>query len=152
MWDPLVIGPYQGLSLWGVQRWLLGRLKLEERAPSTGKPRATHFPSIFPPSPAAFFVGMLNSLVHVFMYLYYGLASLGPRLRPSLWWKRHLTILQLVRKTAGSRAGGAPASVLHCTSDLQSDHEKVLLVASLASQLAPSRQPSRQILALTLIS
>ena len=42
---------------------------------------------------------MLNSLVHVFTYLYYGLASLEPRLRPSLWWKRHLTILQLVRKT-----------------------------------------------------
>uniref|UniRef100_A0A8C2QT18 Elongation of very long chain fatty acids protein n=1 Tax=Capra hircus TaxID=9925 RepID=A0A8C2QT18_CAPHI len=47
------------------------------------------------PGGQAFFVGMLNSLVHVFMYLYYGLASLGPRLRPSLWWKRHLTILQL---------------------------------------------------------
>lgn len=42
---------------------------------------------------------MLNALVHVFTYLYYGLASLGPHLRPFLWWKRHLTILQLVRKT-----------------------------------------------------
>uniref|UniRef100_E1BBK7 Elongation of very long chain fatty acids protein n=1 Tax=Bos taurus TaxID=9913 RepID=E1BBK7_BOVIN len=41
------------------------------------------------------FVGMLNALVHVFTYLYYGLASLGPRLHPFLWWKRHLTILQL---------------------------------------------------------
>ncbi|MXQ92549.1 hypothetical protein E5288_WYG001013 [Bos mutus] len=41
------------------------------------------------------FVGMLNALVHVFTYLYYGLASLGPHLRPFLWWKRHLTILQL---------------------------------------------------------
>ncbi|XP_055964636.1 elongation of very long chain fatty acids protein 4-like [Sorex fumeus] len=47
------------------------------------------------PGGQAFFVGMLNSLVHVFMYLYYGLASLGPRARPYLWWKRHLTILQL---------------------------------------------------------
>ncbi|KAM9073618.1 very long chain fatty acid elongase 4-like isoform 5-T9 [Megaptera novaeangliae] len=47
-------------------------------------------------SSTAFFAGMLNSLVHVFMYLYYELASLGPRLRPYLWWKRHLTILQLL--------------------------------------------------------
>ncbi|XP_055439513.1 elongation of very long chain fatty acids protein 7-like [Bubalus kerabau] len=47
------------------------------------------------PGGQALFIGMLNSLVHVFTYLYYGLASLEPRLRPSLWWKRHLTILQL---------------------------------------------------------
>ena len=130
-----------------------GKTETGRESPEHGQARSHSLPSIFPPSPAAFFVGMLNSLVHVFMYLYYGLASLGPRLRPSLWWKRHLTILQLVRKTAGSRGlSGAPASILHCTRDLQSDHEKVLLVASLASQLAPSRQPSRQILALTLIS
>ncbi|KAG8509107.1 Elongation of very long chain fatty acids protein 4 [Galemys pyrenaicus] len=47
------------------------------------------------PGGQAFFVGMLNSFVHVFMYLYYGLASLGPRMRRYLWWKRHLTTLQL---------------------------------------------------------
>ncbi|OWK03625.1 hypothetical protein Celaphus_00013893 [Cervus elaphus hippelaphus] len=35
-----------------------------------------------PCSSTAFFVGMLSSLVHVFMHLYYGLASLGPCLRP----------------------------------------------------------------------
>ncbi|XP_073505020.1 very long chain fatty acid elongase 4-like isoform X2 [Phyllobates terribilis] len=44
----------------------------------------------------AFFIGMLNSLVHTFMYLYYALAVLGPPLQKYLWWKRHLTILQLV--------------------------------------------------------
>ncbi|XP_049628048.1 elongation of very long chain fatty acids protein 4-like isoform X2 [Suncus etruscus] len=47
------------------------------------------------PGGQAFFVGMLNSLVHIFMYLYYGLASLGPQVRPYLWWKRYLTVLQL---------------------------------------------------------
>ncbi|XP_012587812.1 PREDICTED: elongation of very long chain fatty acids protein 4-like isoform X1 [Condylura cristata] len=49
----------------------------------------------FVPGGQAFFVGMLNALVHVFMYLYYGLACLGPRVRCHLWWKRHLTTLQL---------------------------------------------------------
>ncbi|KAM9684163.1 very long chain fatty acid elongase 4-like isoform 1-T6 [Dama dama] len=34
------------------------------------------------PGGQAFFVRMLSSLVHVFMHLYYGLASLGPCLRP----------------------------------------------------------------------
>ncbi|XP_060046224.1 potassium voltage-gated channel subfamily A member 1 isoform X4 [Erinaceus europaeus] len=52
------------------------------------------------PGGQAFFIGMLNSLVHFFMYLYYGLASLGPHLQPYLWWKRHLTILQLCQFVA----------------------------------------------------
>lgn len=30
------------------------------------------------------------------MYGYYALASLGPRMHPYLWWKRYLTIMQLV--------------------------------------------------------
>ncbi|XP_063010358.1 very long chain fatty acid elongase 4-like isoform X3 [Melospiza melodia melodia] len=47
------------------------------------------------PGGQAFFVGMLNSFVHIFMYGYYALASLGPRMRQHLWWKRYLTILQL---------------------------------------------------------
>ncbi|XP_075409496.1 potassium voltage-gated channel subfamily A member 5-like [Tenrec ecaudatus] len=52
------------------------------------------------PGGQAFFIGMLNSLVHVFMYLYYGLASLGPHMQPYLWWKRYLTILQLCQLVA----------------------------------------------------
>ncbi|XP_074977022.1 very long chain fatty acid elongase 7-like isoform X3 [Caretta caretta] len=47
------------------------------------------------PGGQAFFIGMLNSFVHIFMYLYYGLASLGPQMQRYLWWKRYLTILQL---------------------------------------------------------
>ena len=31
------------------------------------------------------------------MYSYYLLASLGPRMRPYLWWKRYLTQLQLTQ-------------------------------------------------------
>uniref|UniRef100_A0A8C0BU57 Elongation of very long chain fatty acids protein n=1 Tax=Buteo japonicus TaxID=224669 RepID=A0A8C0BU57_9AVES len=48
------------------------------------------------PGGQAFFIGMLNSFVHIFMYGYYALASLGPRMHPYLWWKRYLTIMQLV--------------------------------------------------------
>ncbi|XP_058890916.1 ELOVL fatty acid elongase 8b isoform X2 [Acipenser ruthenus] len=45
----------------------------------------------------SFFIGMLNSFVHIVMYLYYGLAALGPRMQRYLWWKRYLTILQLLQ-------------------------------------------------------
>ena len=74
------------------------KTETERESPEYRQAWSHSLPSIFPPYPAAF-VGMLNALVHVFTYLYYGLASLGPRLHPFLWWKRHLTILQLVRKT-----------------------------------------------------
>lgn len=39
---------------------------------------------------------MLNSLVHVIMYSYYLLSSLGPWIQPYLWWKRYLTQFQIV--------------------------------------------------------
>ncbi len=43
------------------------------------------------------FGGTLNSLVHVFMYSYYFLASLGPHMQKYLWWKKYLTIAQMVQ-------------------------------------------------------
>uniref|UniRef100_A0A8B9UI71 Elongation of very long chain fatty acids protein n=1 Tax=Anas zonorhyncha TaxID=75864 RepID=A0A8B9UI71_9AVES len=46
------------------------------------------------PGGQAFFIGMLNSFVHIFMYGYYALASLGPQMHCYLWWKRYLTIMQ----------------------------------------------------------
>ncbi|CAF0732189.1 unnamed protein product [Adineta steineri] len=39
---------------------------------------------------------VLNSTVHVFMYAYYGL-SVIPALRNSLWWKRYITMFQLIQ-------------------------------------------------------
>ncbi|KAJ8346163.1 hypothetical protein SKAU_G00303560, partial [Synaphobranchus kaupii] len=39
----------------------------------------------------SFLIGMINSFVHIVMYLYYGLAALGPRMQRYLWWKRYLT-------------------------------------------------------------
>ncbi|KAJ6644446.1 Elongation of very long chain fatty acids protein 4 [Pseudolycoriella hygida] len=39
----------------------------------------------------------LNTLVHVVMYFYYFLASLGPEYKQYLWWKKYLTIVQIVQ-------------------------------------------------------
>ncbi|XP_016403635.1 elongation of very long chain fatty acids protein 4-like, partial [Sinocyclocheilus rhinocerous] len=44
----------------------------------------------------SFFIGLLNTFVHIVMYSYYGLAALGPHMQIYLWWKRYLTSLQLV--------------------------------------------------------
>jgi len=45
----------------------------------------------------SFFVAMLNSFVHIFMYMYYGLAALGPHMQKYLTWKRYLTRMQLTQ-------------------------------------------------------
>ncbi|XP_043317566.1 elongation of very long chain fatty acids protein 1 isoform X2 [Cervus elaphus] len=43
------------------------------------------------------FHAMINSSVHVIMYLYYGLSALGPVAQPYLWWKKHMTAIQLIQ-------------------------------------------------------
>ena len=42
------------------------------------------------------FHAMLNCVVHVTMYSYYGLTALGPNYQKYLWWKKYLTTIQLV--------------------------------------------------------
>lgn len=44
----------------------------------------------------AFFGATINSSIHVLMYGYYGLAALGPQMQRYLWWKKYLTIIQMV--------------------------------------------------------
>ena len=39
---------------------------------------------------------MMNSFVHVVMYAYYGLSAFGPTVQKYLWWKKHITCIQLV--------------------------------------------------------
>lgn len=39
----------------------------------------------------------INTLVHCVMYFYYLLAAMGPRFQKYLWWKRHLTVLQMIQ-------------------------------------------------------
>ncbi|GBM68542.1 Elongation of very long chain fatty acids protein 7 [Araneus ventricosus] len=39
----------------------------------------------------------LNGFVHILMYTYYGLAAVGPQMKKYLWWKKYLTMLQMVQ-------------------------------------------------------
>lgn len=38
-----------------------------------------------------------NTTVHMIMYFYYFLAALGPAYKKYLWWKKYLTIIQIVQ-------------------------------------------------------
>ncbi|KAE8747491.1 hypothetical protein FOCC_FOCC005822, partial [Frankliniella occidentalis] len=51
------------------------------------------------PSGSTFLPAMVNSFIHVLLYSYYGLAAMGPRVAQYLWWKKYLTILQLIQFT-----------------------------------------------------
>lgn len=53
---------------------------------------------------AAFLPAMINSFVHIIMYLYYALAAMGPSVAKYLWWKRYLTIIQLIQFTIAMTA------------------------------------------------
>ncbi len=50
----------------------------------------------FVPGGSALTGAMVNCFVHIVMYSYYGLAAFGPKISQYLWWKKYLTILQLV--------------------------------------------------------
>ncbi|XP_013784582.2 elongation of very long chain fatty acids protein AAEL008004-like [Limulus polyphemus] len=43
------------------------------------------------------FFPFINCFVHMIMYSYYCLAALGPRVKPYLWWKKYITIIQMVQ-------------------------------------------------------
>ncbi|XP_060894773.1 elongation of very long chain fatty acids protein 7a [Labrus mixtus] len=43
------------------------------------------------------FHALLNCIVHVIMYSYYGLTALGPSYQKFLWWKKYLTTIQLIQ-------------------------------------------------------
>ncbi|XP_058494032.1 ELOVL fatty acid elongase 8b [Solea solea] len=45
----------------------------------------------------SFFIGLVNTFVHIVMYSYYGLAAVGPHMQKYLWWKRYITRLQLLQ-------------------------------------------------------
>lgn len=40
-------------------------------------------------------LGLINSFIHVIMYMYYMLSAI-PSMQKYLWWKRYLTIMQIV--------------------------------------------------------
>ncbi|XP_043289108.1 elongation of very long chain fatty acids protein [Venturia canescens] len=51
----------------------------------------------FLPGEQGLLVGFLNSLVHIFMYTYYMIAAMGPQYKKYLWWKKYMTIIQLIQ-------------------------------------------------------
>lgn len=53
----------------------------------------------------SFFGALVNSSVHVIMYTYYGLSTMGPEMQKHLWWKRHITHYQLIQFVWG---------IMHC--------------------------------------
>ncbi|XP_053682256.1 elongation of very long chain fatty acids protein 7 isoform X2 [Sabethes cyaneus] len=51
----------------------------------------------FIPGGHSSFFGLLNTFVHIIMYSYYMLAAMGPKVQKYLWWKKYLTLLQMVQ-------------------------------------------------------
>uniref|UniRef100_A0A8D0DY53 Elongation of very long chain fatty acids protein n=1 Tax=Salvator merianae TaxID=96440 RepID=A0A8D0DY53_SALMN len=51
----------------------------------------------FSPGGMVSFHAMVNSVVHVVMYTYYGLSAAGPAFQKYLWWKKHITAIQLLQ-------------------------------------------------------
>lgn len=43
------------------------------------------------------FSNLINNLVHVIMYFYYMVSAMGPQYQKYLWWKKHLTTIQLAQ-------------------------------------------------------
>ncbi|KAL7737244.1 hypothetical protein ACLKA6_005422 [Drosophila palustris] len=42
-------------------------------------------------------VGMINSFVHTVMYFYYFLSAKYPGIKASIWWKKYITLIQLIQ-------------------------------------------------------
>lgn len=51
----------------------------------------------FTPGGHSTFFGFINTGVHIVMYTYYMLAAMGPHMQKYLWWKKYLTVLQMVQ-------------------------------------------------------
>ncbi|XP_017890685.1 elongation of very long chain fatty acids protein AAEL008004-like isoform X1 [Ceratina calcarata] len=60
-------------------------------------PMSVWFGVKFTPGGHSTFFGLLNTFVHIVMYTYYMLAAMGPKLHPYLWWKKYLTVFQMIQ-------------------------------------------------------
>ncbi|CAG2064399.1 unnamed protein product [Timema podura] len=45
----------------------------------------------------ATYLGLINSIVHAFMYTYYLLTNINPDYKKSIWWKKYITQLQMAQ-------------------------------------------------------
>ncbi|KAK9500529.1 hypothetical protein O3M35_001780 [Rhynocoris fuscipes] len=60
-------------------------------------PFSTWFGVKFTPGGHSTFFGLLNTFVHIWMYAYYMLAAFGPQVQKYLWWKKYLTVMQMIQ-------------------------------------------------------
>lgn len=60
-------------------------------------PINTYFVIRYMPGGHTSFMALLNSLVHIVMYFYYGVSAMGPQYRKFLWWKKYLTKMQITQ-------------------------------------------------------
>uniref|UniRef100_A0A182PR35 Elongation of very long chain fatty acids protein n=1 Tax=Anopheles epiroticus TaxID=199890 RepID=A0A182PR35_9DIPT len=73
-----------------------------------GMVAATYIFTKFLAGSHATLLGLINSFVHVIMYFYYFLTSFKPELKKSIWWKRHITQVQLIQFAILMLHFGAP--------------------------------------------
>jgi hypothetical protein len=60
-------------------------------------PAATWWGVKFYPGGHGTFFGLINTMVHIIMYTYYLLAAMGPKYQKYIWWKKHLTTIQMIQ-------------------------------------------------------
>lgn len=60
---------------------------------------ATFIAAKWLPGGPGIMLGIINGIVHVVMYFYYFLTAFKPELKQSIWWKKHITQLQLLQFT-----------------------------------------------------
>ncbi|XP_066993701.2 very long chain fatty acid elongase AAEL008004 [Anabrus simplex] len=58
---------------------------------------ASWFAVKYMPGGHATFLGLLNSFVHAVMYTYYFWTSMYPEYKKYIWWKKHITQLQMLQ-------------------------------------------------------
>lgn len=51
----------------------------------------------FLPGGHSVFMGVINSFVHIVMYLYYFITSYSPQYKNNVWWKKYITQLQMIQ-------------------------------------------------------
>jgi hypothetical protein len=64
-------------------------------------------------------LGLMNCFVHVFMYCYYLVANIRPEYQKNIWWKKHITQLQMVTTSDTTSL------------NLLDPHHKVIIVTSM---------------------
>lgn len=60
-------------------------------------PLVAYFGIKFHPTGYSAFLPICNMVVHAIMYSYYAIAAAGPDFRRFLWWKKHITQMQIVQ-------------------------------------------------------